>query len=464
MQLLKRENDKTICAVDIKIVKQTSITNSPFINCRMNLAINTRGDGRRLSLPHLADQSDSPFYGNNILLQDFLCFLARKNMENQSLSSPPPSHQRSQAKPRNSAQLLSWLDLPYNVLALLQNWVQKNFPEILTNTSTSLLELIALVIELLADKDQTGRLKELRLLQNESSTYETCILCQPPRQFVLQSSLNLHTILHHNKNRVELSPSSVWYSTVEQMQTTTLDIWENGDFMFSQKSDRSAAEEDIWAPTKRGRTKLTNSQLNILRNNFNLNNSPSESTIGAICRQTELKEKVVKHWFRNTLFKERQRNKDSPYNFSTPPTTSLNLEKYEKTGKVEVWPTDLQNMVKNKPEEEEEVVTEEEMCSGDAKGYTGSLSDISKGRVASPVTPLLFSADNSAKKQQKQQQQNQPKTIGSKRIRTAISQSQQVALSRFFQTDPNPSRRQMDAIACTVSLPKRVVQVSYPFL
>jgi len=30
----------------------------------------------------------------------------------------------------------------------------------------------------------------------------------------------------------------------------------------------------------------------------------------------------VKHWFRNTLFKERQRCKDSPYNFNVPPATS----------------------------------------------------------------------------------------------------------------------------------------------
>lgn len=36
-----------------------------------------------------------------------------------------------------------------------------------------------------------------------------------------------------------------------------------------------------------------------------------------------LPQKVIKHWFRNTLFKERQRNKDSPYNFSNPPITSL---------------------------------------------------------------------------------------------------------------------------------------------
>ncbi|CAD7001888.1 unnamed protein product [Ceratitis capitata] len=46
--------------------------------------------------------------------------------------------------------------------------------------------------------------------------------------------------------------------------------------------------------------------------------------------------KVVKHWFRNTLFKERQRNKDSPYNFSNPPSTTLNLEEYERTGQAKV--------------------------------------------------------------------------------------------------------------------------------
>lgn len=48
--------------------------------------------------------------------------------------------------------------------------------------------------------------------------------------------------------------------------------------------------------------------------------------------------KVVKHWFRNTLFKERQRNKDSPYNFNNPPSTTLNLEEYERTGQAKVTP------------------------------------------------------------------------------------------------------------------------------
>lgn len=45
---------------------------------------------------------------------------------------------------------------------------------------------------------------------------------------------------------------------------------------------------------------------------------------------------MVKHWFRNTLFKERQRNKDSPYNFNNPPSTTLNLEEYERTGQTKV--------------------------------------------------------------------------------------------------------------------------------
>jgi hypothetical protein len=47
---------------------------------------------------------------------------------------------------------------------------------------------------------------------------------------------------------------------------------------------------------------------------------------------------MIKHWFRNILFKERQRNKDSPYNFNNPPSTTLNLEEYEKTGKAKVVP------------------------------------------------------------------------------------------------------------------------------
>lgn len=53
----------------------------------------------------------------------------------------------------------------------------------------------------------------------------------------------------------------------------------------------------------------------------------------------------MKHWFRNTLFKERQRNKDSPYNFANPPSTTLNLEEYERTGQTKTTP--LSEVVKS---------------------------------------------------------------------------------------------------------------------
>ncbi|KAK2162190.1 hypothetical protein LSH36_102g05040 [Paralvinella palmiformis] len=85
---------------------------------------------------------------------------------------------------------------------------------------------------------------------------------------------------------------------------------------------------------KRARTRINDEQLKILRAYFDINNSPAEEQIMEMAEKSGLPPKVIKHWFRNTLFKERQRNKDSPYNFSVPPSTSLNLEEYEKTGKL----------------------------------------------------------------------------------------------------------------------------------
>lgn len=86
----------------------------------------------------------------------------------------------------------------------------------------------------------------------------------------------------------------------------------------------------------RKRTQIKNHQYDILRSYFNINNPPNDETITEIINKTGLDKKTVKHWFRNTLFKERQRCKDSPYNFNIPPETSLNIEEYEKTGKIEV--------------------------------------------------------------------------------------------------------------------------------
>ncbi|MGH0133306.1 UNVERIFIED_CONTAM: hypothetical protein FKN15_059408 [Acipenser sinensis] len=74
---------------------------------------------------------------------------------------------------------------------------------------------------------------------------------------------------------------------------------------------------------KRPRTRITDDQLKILRAHFDINNSPNEEQIQEMADKSFLPQKVIKHWFRNTLFKERQRSKDSPYNFNIPPVTTL---------------------------------------------------------------------------------------------------------------------------------------------
>ncbi|XP_055352158.1 zinc finger homeobox protein 4-like isoform X2 [Paramacrobiotus metropolitanus] len=88
---------------------------------------------------------------------------------------------------------------------------------------------------------------------------------------------------------------------------------------------------DLQSGQKRNRTRITDEQLQILRANFDIRNPPSDELLQRLCEQTGLELKVVKHWYRNTLFKERQRNKDSPYNFSVPPNpVGLEMETDEK--------------------------------------------------------------------------------------------------------------------------------------
>merc|ERR1719400_2541661 len=103
--------------------------------------------------------------------------------------------------------------------------------------------------------------------------------------------------------------------------------------------------------SKRARTRISDDQLKILRSNFDINNSPAEDALNKMAQQTGLPLKVIKHWFRNTLFKERQKNKDSPYNFNNPPSTKLNLEEYEKTGEPLVTPLN--------PSDQEEYIRQE---------------------------------------------------------------------------------------------------------
>ena len=104
-----------------------------------------------------------------------------------------------------------------------------------------------------------------------------------------------------------------------------------------QQQQQQQFHQDMFgAEQKRARTKITEDQLKILRSYFDISNSPSDDQINLMAQQTGLPPKVIKHWFRNTLFKERQKNKDSPYNFNNPPSTMINLEEYEKTGESNV--------------------------------------------------------------------------------------------------------------------------------
>lgn len=92
---------------------------------------------------------------------------------------------------------------------------------------------------------------------------------------------------------------------------------------------------------KRPRTRITDDQLKILRAHFDINNSPNEEQIQEMAEKSGLPQKVIKHWFRNTLFKERQRSKDSPYNFSIPPMTTLeDLRLDSQMNQLEYYRTD----------------------------------------------------------------------------------------------------------------------------
>lgn len=113
--------------------------------------------------------------------------------------------------------------------------------------------------------------------------------------------------------------------------------------LLQQQHQQMAQAQQQAQQQKRARTRISDEQLRILRAYFDINNSPTEEQLMEMSEKSGLPLKVIKHWFRNTLFKERQRNKDSPYNFNNPPSTYLNLEEYEKTGEAKVIPLSEKN-------------------------------------------------------------------------------------------------------------------------
>ncbi len=293
------------------------------------------------------------------------------------------AQQQAASVPQTPDSLASWLGVEGPIFQSLCLWFKSQLPPL---DDTFLANIVALAFELAAQVPEPpnqafaclGKLQEQR-------PQATCRRCSPQRSFLLSSSMVLHTTIHHT----DFAPFPVTLSidclVASVAQTLNL---------LSTPSQPSP----IPSPMKRGRTRITPEQLEVLKANFDISSSPPEDKIANICAQTGLAERVVKHWFRNTLFKERQRSKECPYNFALPPTTSLTLDDYERAGRSEEQSN-------------------------------------SSGKSMNSLQPI-------------------------RRMRTAISQHQQAILLHYFKEEQNPTRAKMDLISEKVGLAKRVVQVS----
>ncbi|XP_019934779.2 zinc finger homeobox protein 3-like [Paralichthys olivaceus] len=166
---------------------------------------------------------------------------------------------------------------------------------------------------------------------------------------------------------------------------------------------------------KRTRTRISEEQLTVLRRHFDINSLPSDDEINKMSSLSGLPHKVIKHWFRNTLFKERQRDKDSPYNFNNPPTTSLE-------------------------EGREEVV----------QIQAPTLSPC-------PLSPAL-PANISPQPQITDIQRGEPHR-GRRSSRTRFTEQQLETLQGVFEATPYPREEEYDRLSALLSLPNRVIVV-----
>lgn len=166
---------------------------------------------------------------------------------------------------------------------------------------------------------------------------------------------------------------------------------------------------------KRTRTRISEDQLSILRKHFDINSLPSDDEINKMSGQSGLPHKVIKHWFRNTLFKERQRDKDSPYNFSNPPTTAL-----------------------EEPSED----------AAQHKPLAPSPCSLSPGLPAN-TTPAPHTTDI----------QRGDTHRGRRSSRTRFTEHQLETLQGVFEATPYPREEEYDRLSAVLSLPNRVIVV-----
>ncbi|KAK6727077.1 hypothetical protein RB195_005025 [Necator americanus] len=200
------------------------------------------------------------------------------------------------------------------------------------------------------------------------------------------------------------------------------------------------------SPAKRARTRITDDQLKILRQYFDINNSPSESQIKEMSIKAGLPEKVIKHWFRNTLFKERQRDKDSPYNFSVPPQMGIDLDTYEKTGETKVVPlsnTESRREPSPKPAETPTVppLNLQAMMQQMQHANPFQFMDPS-GMIPGPMAQL-----------------SQTSTSGRRANRTRFTDYQLRTLQQFFDKQAYPKDDDLEVLSKKLQLSPRVIVV-----
>ncbi|XP_078690352.1 zinc finger homeobox protein 4-like isoform X1 [Branchiostoma floridae x Branchiostoma belcheri] len=182
---------------------------------------------------------------------------------------------------------------------------------------------------------------------------------------------------------------------------------------------------------KRPRTRITDEQLKILRAHFDINNSPSEDQILEMSEKSGLPTKVIKHWFRNTLFKERQRNKDSPYNFNNPPSTPL--------------PEDAKNLttVKSSP------------------ATTPSSAEKAVAMTPPVVnTPVATATTTSTQAQiQEEQRKAEAERTARRAGRTRFTDYQIKVLQEFFEQNAYPKDDDLEHLSKILNLSPRVIVV-----
>ena len=211
---------------------------------------------------------------------------------------------------------------------------------------------------------------------------------------------------------------------------------------------------------RRRRTRITEDQLKVLRQYFDINKSPSDEQITDIAQRTQLQAKVIKHWFRNTLFKERQKDKDSPYNFNNPPVTQLNLEEYEKTGKIVSASTVLQPVLAENNEPEAKLVDLNETSSSSSDSNKNELSIVKEDDDGNEQDALNQSmGSNLESRQQQQQQQSTSDSHSQRPNRTKFSDTQIRALNQMFKQQRYPKDEQVARLAKQLRLKQRVITV-----